>query len=58
MDYRHPDSQDASGDIHVGLDYSSPCWSDEIHGLPAMIDSFQRSIFERGHEAQRLEYQS
>jgi hypothetical protein len=31
MDGRHPDAQDASGDIHVGLmDSSSPCWNDRI----------------------------
>jgi hypothetical protein len=26
----HPGSQDASGDIHVSLDSSAPCWNDEI----------------------------
>jgi hypothetical protein len=30
MDGRHPDAQDASGDIHVGLDSSTPCWNDGI----------------------------
>ena len=30
MDCRHPGSQDASGDIHVGLDSSTPCWNDTI----------------------------
>ena len=28
MDGRHPDAQDASGDIHVGLDSSTPCWNE------------------------------
>ena len=30
MDGRHPGVQDASGDIHVGLDSSTPCWNDGI----------------------------
>ena len=30
MDDRHPGSQDASGDIHVSLDSSAPCWNDAI----------------------------
>ena len=30
MDGRHPGLQDASGDIHVGLDSSTPCWNDGI----------------------------
>src|SRR5262245_23121778 len=28
MDCRHPSSQDAAGDIHVGLGSSTPCWND------------------------------
>ena len=32
-DCRHPDSQDASGDIHVNLDSSTPCWNDVIEGF-------------------------
>jgi hypothetical protein len=30
MDGRHPGTQDASGDIHVVLDSSTPCWNDGI----------------------------
>jgi hypothetical protein len=30
MDSRHPGAQDASGDIHVALDSSTPCRNDEI----------------------------
>ncbi len=31
MDSRHASgAQDASGDIHVGLDSSTPCWNDGI----------------------------
>jgi hypothetical protein len=30
MDCRHPDSLDASGDIHVGLGSSGQCWSDKM----------------------------
>jgi hypothetical protein len=25
--------KDASGDIHVNLDSSTPCWNDEIEGF-------------------------
>ena len=32
MDSRHPGLQDASGDIHVSLDSSTPCWNDGIEG--------------------------
>jgi hypothetical protein len=37
MDGRHPDSQDASGDIRVDLDSSTPCWNDAIQ--PSSFDS-------------------
>ena len=30
MDGRHPGERDASGDIHVNLDSSAPCWNDGI----------------------------
>jgi len=33
MDGRHPGLQNASGDIHVGLDSSTPCWNDRIEEL-------------------------
>jgi len=33
MDHQHLGSQDASGDIHVGLDSSTPCWNDAIRGV-------------------------
>src|SRR5215510_8921321 len=33
MDGRHPDPQDASGDIRVSLDSSTPCWNDAIEGF-------------------------
>ena len=32
MDSRHPGLQDASGNIHVNLDSSTPCWNDAIQG--------------------------
>ena len=32
MDCRYPGLQDASGDIHVSLDSSTPCWNDAIEG--------------------------
>ena len=33
MDSRHPGPPDASGDIHVVLDSSTPCWNDVIEGF-------------------------
>jgi hypothetical protein len=33
MDCRHPGPQDASGDIHVNLDSSTPCWNDAVEGF-------------------------
>src|SRR5262245_35853774 len=33
IDGRHPDSQGRSGDIHVNLDSSAPCWNDGIEGF-------------------------
>ena len=33
MDCRHPDSQDTSGDIHVNLDSSTPCWKNGNRGV-------------------------
>ena len=34
MDGRHPSgSQDASGDVHVNLGSSTPCWNDAIEGF-------------------------
>ena len=33
MDRRHPGPQDASGDIHVNLDSSTPCWNDAGEGF-------------------------
>jgi len=33
MDSRHPGPPDASGDIHVVLNSSTPCWNDVIEGF-------------------------
>jgi hypothetical protein len=33
MDCRHPGSLDASGNIHVNLGSSTPCWNDVIEGF-------------------------
>jgi hypothetical protein len=30
MDGRHPARMDASGNVHVNLNSSSPCWNDVI----------------------------
>ena len=45
-------AQDASGDIHVGLDSSTPCWNDGIEeGLTQALHPsyFQRRVREE-HE--------
>ena len=42
MDGRHPGAQDASGDIHVGLDSSTPCWKDGIEECPRLTEALQR----------------
>jgi len=42
--------KDASGDIHVNLDYSSPCWNDGIEGLCLTERSVSMGIFARAHE--------
>jgi hypothetical protein len=39
MDGRHPGSQDASGDIRVGLDSSSPCWNDVIEKVLELTEA-------------------
>ena len=33
MDSRQSGSQDASGNTHVSLDSSTPCWNDAIEGV-------------------------
>jgi hypothetical protein len=33
MDGRHPGSEGCSGNIHVNLGSSTPCWNDVIEGL-------------------------
>jgi len=43
--------KDASGDIHVNLDSSTPCWNDAIEGtLLEPAESASARIFEGGHE--------
>jgi hypothetical protein len=41
MDGRHPGSEDASGDIRVGLDSSSPCWNDVIEPVLELTEALQ-----------------
>jgi hypothetical protein len=38
MNGLHPDSQYASGDIHVSLDSSAPCWNDPDRGIRLKVD--------------------
>ena len=33
MDSRHPGRRDASGNLHVNLGSSAPCWNDAIGGV-------------------------
>jgi hypothetical protein len=51
MDGRHPGSQDASGDIRVGLDSSSPCWNDVIEKVLELTEAPPGRIFKGGREA-------
>jgi hypothetical protein len=39
MDGRHPGSQDASGNVHVNLDSSSPCWNDVIEKVLELTEA-------------------
>jgi len=54
MDRRQPGSLDASGNIHVSLESSAPCWNDTIEELTKTdpkglsIFVFQRRILVRG----------
>jgi hypothetical protein len=43
MDGRHPDAQDASGDVDIGLDSSSPCWNDGTETEPTPVFSRERT---------------
>ena len=47
MDRRHPGSQDASGDIHVGLDSSTPCWNDAIEDLYQRLTETSTRVFSK-----------
>ncbi|HEY6364791.1 MAG TPA: hypothetical protein VI585_08370 [Candidatus Binatia bacterium] len=37
--------KDASGDIHVNLDSSTPCWNDAIEGLFELTETATLRIF-------------
>ena len=50
MDGRHPGVQDASGDIHVNLDSSTPCWNDAIEGVLRKLTEALHRYFQRRHE--------
>src|ERR1700756_1834858 len=51
MDFRHPGSQDASGDIRVSLDSSTPCWNDTIEEFTktdnSTLEVILRSVFKK-----------
>jgi hypothetical protein len=49
MDGRQPRSQDGSGDIHVGLDSSAPCWNDAIDGILLQLTEAHPPIFSKEH---------
>jgi hypothetical protein len=43
--------KDASGNVHVNLDSSTPCWKDAIEGaLPTLTEALPPRIFKGGHE--------
>jgi hypothetical protein len=43
--------KDASGDIHVNLDSSPPCWNDATEGvLLKLTEALPRLIFQGAHE--------
>jgi hypothetical protein len=46
MDFRHPGSQDASGDIRVSLDSSTPCWNDTIEEFTKTDNSTLEVVLE------------
>ena len=49
--------KDASGDIHVNLDSSSPCWNDATEGvLLKLTEAPPRRIFYGGREGFRNYY--
>src|SRR4029077_19520234 len=47
MDCRHPDVQDASGDIHVSLDSSAPCWNDNRGVVLKLTEAPSTSVFSK-----------
>jgi hypothetical protein len=50
MDCRHPGSQDASGDIRVSLDSSTPCWNDTIEEFTKTDNSTLEVVLEIGFQ--------
>ena len=42
--------KDASGNIHVSLDSSTPCWNDAIRGLLQLTEAPPLGIFKGGRE--------
>jgi hypothetical protein len=47
MDGRYSDSQDASGDIRIGLDSSTPCWNDAKGILIELTKTHPTSSFSK-----------
>ena len=47
MDGRHRDSQDASGDIRVDLDSSTPCWNEAIGILVELTETHPASYISK-----------
>src|SRR5262245_46103551 len=56
MDGRHPDYRDASGDIHVGLDSSTPCWNDTPKGRCLTDRVAHARYFQRRRRSETSEY--
>jgi hypothetical protein len=45
---------DASGNIHVNLDSSTPCWNDAIGGLLKVTEAPPSHIFEGGTKLMKV----
>ena len=46
--------KDASGNIHVNLDSSTPCWNDAIEGVLRKLTEALHRYFQRRHEVHEV----
>ena len=47
--------KDASGDIHVNLDFSTPCWNDVIEGVVLELTGIPPPVFSKEARSLRLQ---